>query len=178
MNEALWIRVFCSYTRDYVAIGEWLLDVEEMGPEETIRQAKKLVETRGRPPDAITLGFSPQVLVAALALRGPPLVVVTSPEVKLGKKSMALLSHNALKIFRDYVDLVVAPLTPSGPMGPEDIIMNLADVLSGVRARGAKILDVSGGPQLVPIAALRAGFRHLTYAYPTGQKVVFYEFRL
>ena len=54
----------------------------------------------------------------------------------------------------------------------------MAETLKRLREAGAEVLDVSGGTQLVPLAAVRAGFRMLTYAYPTGRKLVFYPFKV
>jgi len=166
----LWRFVFCSYTKDYSAIEAWLRQVEE-SPERALEVAKSLVEAKVM-PDAITLGFSPQVLVGALALKGH-LTVVTSPEVERGI-GPASLSKRILNIYEDRVDLVIAPFAPSAQLGPEEVLKELAEALSDLRAKGAKVLDVSGGTQLVPIAAIMAGFEELSYAYPDGKKLIFH----
>jgi len=169
-HPELWRAVFCSYTKDCSAIEAWLKRVEE-DPDRALKIARSLVEARVV-PDAITLGFSPQVLVGALALKGH-LIVVTSPEVERGI-GPASLSRRALNIYEDRVDLVIAPFAPSVQLGPREVLRELAEALSGLRARGAKVLDVSGGTQLVPIAAIMAGFEELSYAYPDGEKLIFH----
>jgi len=179
MRKDIWLKVFCSYTKDRSDVKAWLDEVEALGQERAIEVARKLTEARGRPPDAITLGFSPQVLVGALALLPPGrrLYVITSPEVAAGKGPGAL-SKRALDLFADQVELLVAPFAPSQEKMPSEVVEALAEALRRVRQAGAEVLDVSGGTQLVPLAAVRAGFRMLTYAYPTGQKLVFYPFEV
>ena len=64
----------------------------------------------GRRPDAITLGFSPQVLVAALSLLKPGerLVVITSPEVVKGVGPGRLFKR-AIDMFSSRLNVKVAP---------------------------------------------------------------------
>jgi len=176
VSEDLWAKVFCSYTKDQALTEKWLESVKSMGALEALRRARSLVEVKGRAPDAITLGFSPQVLVGALSLLEPgrKLVVLTSPEVVSGQ-GPARLSKLALTVFAELVELEVAPFAPSQELSPEDVIARLTQKLSEVKRR-ARLLDISGGTQLVPIAALRAGFSRFTYAYPNGRRLVFYEF--
>jgi len=168
--ERLWRSAFCSYTKDHKSIEAWL-ELVERGPDEALKAASKFIEARVM-PDAITLGFSPQVLIGALALR-EHLTVVTSPEVERGL-GPASLSKRALDIYADRVELVIAPFAPSPQLGPEEVLRKLADALSNLRAKGIRVLDISGGTQLVPIAAIKAGFDELSYAYPDGEKLIFY----
>mgnify|MGYP000200340577 CR=1 FL=1 len=141
--------------------------------------ARGLTEAVGERPNAITLGFSPQVLVGALALLPPggKLLVITSPEVAAGVGPGAL-SKRALDFFSDRAELFVAPFAPSPDRKPADVLAELVEALEEAREAGAEVLDISGGTQLVPLAALRAGFKKLTYAYPTGRKLVFYCFEV
>ena len=179
MEGDLWLAVFCSYTKDYSAIEEWLDELETLGPEEALRRAKQLVRVSGRRPDAITLGFSPQVLVAALSLLKPGerLVVITSPEVVKGV-GPGRLSKRAIDMFSSRLNVKVAPFAPSPEHSPSEVLRALRTVMAEIVEAGARVLDVSGGTQLIPIAALEIGFEALTYAYPSGEALVFYEFKI
>ena len=179
MEGDLWLAVFCSYTKDYSAIEEWLDELETLGPEEALRRARQLVRVSGRRPDAITLGFSPQVLVAALSLLKPGerLVVITSPEVVKGV-GPGRLSKRAIDMFSSRLNVKVAPFAPSLKHSPSEVLRALKTVMAEIVEAGARVLDVSGGTQLVPIAALEVGFEALTYAYPSGEALVFYEFKI
>ena len=179
MERDLWLAVFCSYTKDYSAIDEWIGGLEALGPEEALRRAKQFVRVSGRRPDAITLGFSPQVLVAALSLLKPEerLVVITSPEVVRGV-GPGRFSKRAIDMFSGRLSIKVAPFAPSPKHGPSEVLRALRTVMAEVVEAGARVLDVSGGTQLVPVAALEAGFEALTYAYPSGEALVFYELKI
>jgi len=179
MEGDSWLAVFCSYTKDYSAIEEWLDELETLGPEEALRRARQLVRVSGRRPDAITLGFSPQVLVAALSLLKPgeKLVVITSPEVVEGV-GPGKLSKRAIDMFSSRLNVKVAPFAPSPKHGPSEVLRTLRTAMAEVVEAGARVLDVSGGTQLVPVAALKVGFEALTYAYPSGEALVFYEFKI
>lgn len=177
MRLDLWLRVFCSYMKDYAAIEEWLGEVERLGLDEALKVAGELVEARGPTPQAITLGFSPQILIASLALN-PRVIVVTSPEVLEGKEP-AQLSHKALSLLKErVVEVYSAPFAPSQSTGPGQVIEELASLFGMLRSRGVEVLDISGGTQLVPIAAVKAGVKKLTYAYPTGKKLIFHELKI
>ena len=166
----LWRSVFCSYTKDYSAIKRWL---DSLTPA-SLEVARRYVRAEAV-PDAITLGFSPQILIAALSLK-PKITVVTSPQVVQGE-GPAALSHRALKLFEDRVSVVVAPFAPSIDIDVLAVLSSLESAFSKLRANH-EVLDISGGTQLVPIAALKAGFKRFTYMYPTGDGVVFYGFEL
>lgn len=166
----LWLSVFCSYTKDYSAVERWL----ETLTKDSLKVARRYVRAETA-PDAITLGFSPQVLVAALSLK-PKITVITSPEVVDGR-GPAALSHKALRLFEDLIELVIAPFAPSTKVGVPEVLSTLQSTLSRLK-HSHEVLDISGGTQLVPLAAFKAGFRRFTYMYPTGKGVVFHEFDL
>ena len=171
----LWKKIYCSYTKDYSELKRWV-DLISEDPNGSLEIARKLTRAYGNPPDVITLGFSPQVLVGALSLK-KEIIVITSPEVEKGEGPGAL-SKALLDLFRDRVQLKIAPFAPSPSISPDDVINELVKVFREVSNRGAKLLDVSGGTQLVPIAAIKAGFKSLSYAYPDGEMLSFYEFRI
>ncbi|MEM0191722.1 MAG: hypothetical protein QXJ48_01060 [Candidatus Korarchaeum sp.] len=171
----LWKEVFCSYTKDLSRIREWADSVFK-SPDESLEIARKLTRAYGRFPDAITLGFSPQVLVGALALRDN-IIAVTSPEVWRGEGQGAL-SKALLDAFSDRVRVELAPFAPSSATPPDEVIRGLREVFGKLKEEGVKLLDISGGTQLVPIAAILAGFRSFSYAYPDGNFLSFYEFEI
>lgn len=186
LGSGVWYEAFCTYNKDPSAIARFIEYVEKIGVEKAIDEATQYIKLYGEPPDGVTLGFSPQVLVAASAarrLRGlhPGLHVVTSPEVYDGLTKAAEFSHRVLNIFGEQGlvrELYVAHMSPTSNISVELVVRELVEVLSKARSNGVTVLDISGGTQLVPIAAVKAGFGKLTYTYPDGKYVVIYEFNV
>ncbi len=167
----LWKYVFTSYVKDYTILEKWVEELEKLGPEAALEKARQFVLESELVPDVITLGFSPQVLVGALAAKRGKLIVITSPEVKQGRIRSAQLSHRILTLFKDYIEkVIVVDFVPKGDVG------TFMEKLIGVFRELPKdtILDISGGTQLVAIAAVLAGKSMLTYSYPTDQGLKFY----
>ena len=164
----LWESVFLSYQRDPRLLERWVDEVLS-DLEASLSRASSLVRVEER-PDSMTLGFGPQVLVALVSVSEGPIRVVTSPEVYGGTAPPARVSHRLLRAMEDegLVDVEVAPMVPAPDLPPADVVMELEEVM---RRIGARVLDISGGTQLVPIAAVRADIKTLTYTYPRGDAV-------
>ena len=180
--EGIWKKAFCEYTKDPRVIGELVEYVEKRGVERAVEEASRLVMVEKLTPDAVTLGFSPQVLIAATAAKlatgkEPRVYVVTSPEVAEGRIPPAQHSHRLLTLFQQaglIEKLLVAPMAPSPSVKPPTLIERLTGTLKSLREEGVQVLDISGGTQLVPLAAIRAGIKALTYTYPEGTHVTIY----
>jgi len=187
MSEAeLWRRAFCTYTKEPGVLQAWVEHVERVGPEKAVEKAVRYIRVYGDAPDGVMLGFSPQVLLAAAAVqrmqgREAALVVVTSPEVVAGSVKAAELSHRVLVLFREsglVKSLYTSIMAPSREVSVDRVLSELTGALLGARGEGVRVLDISGGTQLVPVAAIRAGLRRLTYTYPDGEYVVVYGFEV
>jgi len=186
VNAEIWREAFCTYTKDPSAIARFVEYVEKTGVEKAVEEAAQYIKLYGTAPDGITLGFTPQVLVAASAARkmqglDPKLYVITSPEVHEGLVKAAEFSHKMLKVFQEQGlvrKLYISHMSPTSEVSADQVVKELVKALSEARASGVAVLDISGGTQLVPIAAVKAGFRKLTYTYPDGKYVVIYEFEV
>ncbi|RLG46230.1 MAG: hypothetical protein DRO06_04750 [Thermoproteota archaeon] len=171
----LWREVFLSYQRDPRLLREWAEEVAG-DLDGALRRASSLVEAEER-PDSMTLGFGPQVLVALASISEGGLRVITSPEVYEGTVPPTETSHRLLKLMEreGLVAAEVATMVPGPDLPPADVVLELEEVMSRI---GARVLDVSGGTQLVPIAAVRAGIETLTYTYPHGDLVRVHTLRM
>jgi hypothetical protein len=180
--SGIWGKVFCNYTRDPRLLGEWIDYIRRVGAARAISEAAQMVNVEGFVADAITLGFGPQVLVAAAAARvkaglKPSLYVITSPEVVEGRIEPAKYSHMLLKMFESeglIEKLHIVPMAPNNKLTASNVVNQLLEVFNLLRSSGIRVLDVSGGTQLVPLAALKAGIRKFTYTYPVGDSVIIY----
>ncbi len=180
--EGIWKKAFCEYTKDPRVLQEFVEYIEARGVEKAVEEASRLIVVDRLVPDAITLGFSPQVLIAAAASRlvkgfEPRIYVVTSPEVVEGKIPPSKQSHRVLTLFQEaglVKKLLVSPMAPSPSTKPPLIIEKLTGLLRSLHSEGVEVLDVSGGTQLVPLAAVKAGIKALTYTYPEGDHVTVY----
>lgn len=185
--DGLWARVFCKYNKNPVDVARWVAEVES-NPQAAVEKARPAVEVEGgRPPDAVTLGFSPQILVSAVAARlnhglDPAVAVITSPEVHRGTLQQAMLSNRTLRALREagLVSAVLeARMAPAPGVPPVKVLEELRSAFRRANAMGLSgIVDVSGGTQLVPIAALQESIRTLSYTYPEGERVAIYTFRV
>jgi len=186
LSAEIWREAFCTYTKDPSTIARFVEYVEKTGVEKVVEEAVRYINLYGAAPDGVTLGFSPQVLIAISAARkmqslSPKLYVITSPEVHGGLVKAAEFSHKMLKIFQEQglvEKLYVTHMSPTSEISAEWVVRELVKTLQEAHANGVAVLDVSGGTQLVPIAAVKAGFRRLTYTYPDGKYVVIYEFEV
>jgi len=187
VSEAeLWRRAFCTYTKEPGVLQAWVEHVERVGPERAVEEAVRHIRAYGDAPDGVTLGFSPQVLVAAATVRRmqgreAALVVVTSPEVLACSVKAAELSHRVLALFREsglVKSLYTSLMAPSRDVSVDRVLSELTGALLRARSDGVRVLDISGGTQLVPVVAMRAGLRRLTYTYPDGEYVVVYGFEV
>lgn len=132
----------------------------------------------------MTLGFSPQPLVAALAARlsrglEPRVTVVTSPEVAESRVPAARLSGRVLSAFREaglVAEVRVAPMAPGPGTPPRAVMESLVEAFRALGGRG--VVDISGGTQLAAIAAVKSGLRRLSYTYPVGDHVEIHVFEV
>ena len=169
--------MFCNYTKEKKKIKKWVVEIEQSDAETVLEYADKYVYGKVF-PEAITLGFSPQILIASLCKRRS-LTVITSSEVLNGSIRAAIPSHRVLMHFKDYVKIYEAPFAPSSMFSPSKLINRLAEILIKLRTvDNLSVLDISGGTQLVPLAALKAGYKCFTYAYPNGRRIVFHEIKI
>lgn len=171
--DPVWFKAYTVYQKDPRVLDEWLKVVEE-NPVKALEMARKLTVAEVV-PDTLTLGFSPQILVAVLAVNYPnPVKVITSPEVAQGAHSAAKYSYRVLRIYSE-VELIsqiaVTPMAPTRQFTPRQVVEEVKKAIENVSPR---ILDISGGTQLVAIAAMQSKTR-LAYTYPQGKQVRIYE---
>ncbi len=169
VEQGIWFKVFTVYQKDPRLLSEWV-EVVRSDVEQALEVARGLTEAEAV-PDAVTLGFSPQILLAAAAVRYPRgLSVVTSPEVAEGSVPPARFSHELLKALSEtgfISDVLVVPMAPKPTLPPPRVVAEVREVIESI---SPKALDISGGTQLVAIAAAESGAA-LTYTYPLGKVV-------
>ncbi len=171
-GRGLWLKVFTVYQKDPNLLREWVTVIKR-DVRSALELARGLVSYEAV-PDTVTLGFSPQILVAVAAVNYPyPVKVVTSPEVVEGRVPAASFSHEVLEALKD-AGLVKgvwsAPMAPRPGLPPRKVIEL---VRGAIEEAGPKILDISGGTQLAAIAAALTGVP-LTYTYPLGNRVMIF----
>ncbi len=160
-----------SYSKDYNLIRKFVEKAVE-NPSEFLECAAKYTVHKGLIPDSLLLGFSPQPLIASLALAGRVKYVITSLEVLEGKIPPARFSHTILETYKDRIDeIIVSAMAPSPSKPPVKVVEELVGRLSGIQVG---VMDISGGTQLAAIAVYVAGIRRLTYTYPDGRNLVIY----
>ena len=170
--DQIWFKAYTVYQKDPRILDEWLKVVEE-DPIKALETARKLTVAEVI-PDTLTLGFSPQILVAILAVNYPsPVNVITSPEVAQGTYPAARHSYKTLKVYSEVgliSQITITPMTPTEQFTPKQVIEEVKRTIEKIRPQ---ILDISGGTQLVAIAAVQAKIK-LTYTYPQGKQVKIY----
>ena len=170
---SIWFKVFTVYQKDPRLLSEWVSELK-MDIHRALGIAKYLVEY-DVVPEALILGFTPQVLVAICAVNSKPITIVTSPEVTSGTPP-ARYSYEVLEILREHgliEKVIVTPLAPSETLTPVDIVNKLYKTLEEI---DAETLDISGGTQLAAIAAMKTN-KKITYTYPLGRKIKIYKLR-
>lgn len=172
----IWFKVFTIYQKDPRFLSEWV-SLLKKDVYRAIKTARRFVEF-DVVPEAVVLGFSPQILVAITAVNYPkPVLVLTSPEVAYCRVSQAKYSHEVLKLMEDnglVKEVIVELLAPSNKASPVEIVRKLLRVMEKINAT---TIDISGGTQLVAIAASKTN-KKLTYTYPLGTKVKIYELKI
>ena len=182
----LWKKAFLEYTRNQEVVSKWVNLALSQTIRRTVETAVDLVEVEQYPPDAVTLGFSPQVLIAALAARlkkglPPSITVVTSPEVERGEPRVAYNSHLILEaaLKEGLVEnLVITNMSPKPSLPPDKVIGEATSKLAKLKENNVGIVDISGGTQLIPLALIKAGITSMTYTYPNGEKTIIYYFKV
>ncbi len=169
----IWFKAYTIYQKDPKVLDKWIKIVEE-NPIKALITAKELT-TAEIIPDALTLGFSPQILIAILAVNYPnPVKVITSPEVAQGTHPVAKYSHQTLTIYKE-IGLVkhieTTPMAPTNQLAPKQVI---EEIKKALKKLNPKIIDISGGTQLVAIAIAQTKTQ-LTYTYPNGRQVKVYK---
>ena len=169
----IWFKVFTIYQKDPRLLGEWI-NIIRKDPVKALETARRLVDAEVV-PDTLTLGFSPQILVAILSINYPGKVkVITSPEVVNGSIPAAKHSSEALKIFEEIgliEEIITTSMTPAPNRSPREV---LDGIRNAVRRANPRIIDISGGTQLVALAV--AGEKlGISYTYPEGRIVRIYR---
>ncbi len=167
--DEIWFKAYTTYQKDPRILDKWLQIIRE-NPVKALETARKLTIAEAV-PDTLTLGFSPQVLVAVLAVNHPnPVKVLTSPEVAQATHPAAKHSHQALRIYEE-IGLIkqveTTPMTPNNQLTPKQVI---EEVKKKLRKLNPKTIDISGGTQLTAIAITQTT-NQLTYTYPHGKQV-------
>ena len=170
----IWFKVFTRYQKDPALIGEWVRLIKE-DVRAALATARELVIAEAA-PDALLLGFSPQILFAVASVSEGGLDVITSPEVRDGSIPPARFSHEVLELLRAegvVRGVVTVPMAPSPSLRPQEVVARVREAVESVSPR---VLDISGGTQLAALGAAesRAG---LTYTYPLGDRVGIFRLR-
>lgn len=169
----IWLKAYTIYQKDPKILEEFVKYLEH-DRERALREARSYTKALTDPPKAVTLGFSPQPLLAVLALNpGEKIFVITSPEVANAVTPPAHYSHKVLNIYRDRVVLFTTLMAPTLEQPPNAVLSSLIEAFCSIKEK-ATPLDISGGTQLAAIAAVKAGVRQLTYSYPQLNKLVIY----
>ena len=163
--------------KDYSLLEKWVSEIELSDIDVVLSLAKKLTEAINGTPDALTLGFSPQILVGIVALNDGNVTVISSPEVIKGLIPPARFSYRILSYIKEHFDIKIkeASFAPNNSISVEDIVKNLTNIFSSLNIQ---MLDISGGTQLVPIAAIKAKIKKISYSYPDGEKLKIFSFEL
>ncbi len=171
-KDDLWFKVFTVYQKDPNLLDKWV-EMITSDPIKALEIARRYVVDEIR-PNALTLGFSPQVLVAILSINYPkPVIVVTSPEVLHGVIPAAKHSYLILNIYREkglIGEIYEVPMAPTKEYPPSKVVLDAYNILSKL---DVEVIDISGGTQLIAIAATRTG-KKLSYTYPLGDRVKIY----
>ena len=171
--DEIWFKAYTVYQKDPKILDKWLQTIVR-NPIKALEIAKELTVAETI-PDTLTLGFSPQILVAILAVNYPnPVKVITSPEVAQGTHLAARYSHQTLTIYKE-IGLVkrieTTPMAPTNQLAPKQVI---EEIKKALKKLNPKIIDISGGTQLVAIAIAQTEIQ-LTYTYPNGKQVKIYK---
>lgn len=173
MEENIWLKAFTVYQKDPSILRKWI-ELLKKDFHIALNIAKEYIDYEVI-PDALILGFSPQVLVAILAVNYPKsITVITSPEVASGDISAARFSNDVLNLAKKaglIKEIIVEPLAPSNSISPADIIRRISNDIASI---DASIIDISGGTQLAAIAIARTG-KKLSYTYPLGDRIKIYN---
>ena len=186
MTVDMWRDVFCRYIKDPRLLSKFVEYVESVGVEKALREASRYIVVKGFVPNGLTLGFSPQIIVAVASARlvndlDPKLHIITSPEVAEGSVDAAEHSNKMLTLFREQglvKSLRVVRMSPSLERGVDEVLNEMTNAFREALSEGLEVLDISGGTQLVPIAAMRAGIRRMSYTYPDGSHMVIHSFEV